>query len=111
MPLLLFITLNRPLRSSLQASESTELRLKTTVYHYTHNYGNCGKHIIMYFHISHTAIKIPFSCQGQHAHKFKSEGYFKCRGVNVFNDAAKPVQAAAYSTSVSLIRPILIYNP
>lgn len=39
--------------------------------------------------------------------------FFKCRAINVFKGAAKPVQGAAYSIStlVSLIGLVLIYNP
>lgn len=56
---------------------------------------------VIYFHISHIAIKIPFSSQDQHAHKIVRSFFFKCRGIKVFSDVAKPVQGAAYSISVT----------
>lgn len=52
------------------------------------------------------------SCLHQHAHKLNSESFLKCRSINVFSDAAKPVQGVVYSTfATSLIRPVLILKP
>lgn len=40
-------------------------------------------------------------CPDQHAHKFNSESFLKCRSINVLSDAAKPVQGTVYSIFVA----------